>query len=82
MVGSGDPTAGIESWAPGDPVARRALADALEHGWPIGAGVDAAQAMRAALRDVWRLAERWRAGNDVGTGAYAEIREAIRGEDR
>jgi hypothetical protein len=37
--------------------------------------------MRAALRDVWALAQRWRAGcSDVGPAAAAEVCDAICGD--
>jgi len=39
------------------------------------------EAMLGALRDVWALAERWKAGiSDVGPAAAAEVMDAIRGE--
>jgi len=39
------------------------------------------ETMLGALRDVWKLAERWKAGiSDVGPAAAAEVMDAIRGE--
>ena len=39
------------------------------------------ETMLAALREVWALAERWKAGiSDVGPAAAAELMDTIRGE--
>jgi hypothetical protein len=58
--------------------ARRDLAAELEGGLP---SRSEREVMLAALRDVARLAGRWRLGiNDVGPAAAAEVMDAIRGE--
>jgi hypothetical protein len=58
--------------------ARRDLAAELAQGLPCRAD---RETMLAALRDIARLAGRWRMGiNDVGPAAAAEVMDAIRGE--
>jgi len=57
--------------------ARRDLAEQLAQGLPCRAD---RETMLAALRDIARLAGRWRAGNATGHGACAEVYAAIRGE--
>ena len=71
----------MTEWTPGGRSARQALLGALERGEAIGATAESAAVMRAALRDVWALAQRWRAGcSDVGPAAAAEVCDAICGE--
>jgi len=58
--------------------ARRDLAAELAQGLPCRSD---RETMLAALRDIARLAGRWRMGvNDVGPAAAAEVYDAIRGE--
>jgi hypothetical protein len=64
----------------GHAVARLSLAAELEQGLPVRAD---REVLLAALRDVWLLAQDWRAGlSDTGPGAYAEVRGAVRGDRR